>query len=286
MKKVLGIVGSRRVSGNCELMVKAISRQVPEPHKLMLLRLPEFDLRYCTGCYRCLVTNQGCVLKDDLATVLAAIADADGLILGVPTYFLGGHSCLKVFLQRALSFYRLADSLWGKPAVGIGVAGIEGKEGSTLLDIEGFLSTLMAENKKSRIVYGALPGEVLLKEKNRQIAAELGQNLFGKVKTNGEFSCRLCGGETFRFEGRNHVRCMLCSNTGTWSVKNERLSLGIEAEEHDFLADRKQALKHRDWLRGMVGRFQESKERLKSVAAEFEDETSCILPERKRKPGE
>ena len=136
MKKVLGIIGSKRSSGNCEVMVKEISRKIPEPHQLTMLRLPDFKLDYCTGCYRCLIKDRCCVLQDDLSTVLDAISDADALILAVPTYFLSAHSCLKVFLDRAISFYSQADSLWGKPAVGVGIAGIEGKEGSTLLDIE------------------------------------------------------------------------------------------------------------------------------------------------------
>ena len=81
MKKILGIVGSKRSSGNCEIMVKEISRQVPEPHQLQLLRLPDFDIRYCTGCYRCLIKGRGWVIGDDLSIVLDAIAGADALIL-------------------------------------------------------------------------------------------------------------------------------------------------------------------------------------------------------------
>ena len=195
---------------------------------------------------------------------------------------MSGHSCLKVFIERGISFYSLADSLWGKPAVGVGVAGIEGKEGSTLLDIERFFSTILAENKQSQIVYGALPGEVILNEKNRQTAGELGRGLFGQERPREGLSCQFCGGKTFRFLDGNRLRCMLCSNEGTWSVKNDQLVLGIEAGEHEFLADKEQALKHRDWLLGMVGRFQEYKEQLKEVAAEYDDDTHWIRPERKR----
>ena len=124
MTQVLGIVASHRHLGNCEIMVKEVSRQLTVPHRLQLLRLPDFNLRYCNGCYRCL-SKGGCVLDDDLAEILAAIADADALILAAPTYFLGGHACLKVFVDRGISFYTMAERLWGKPAVGIGIAGIK-----------------------------------------------------------------------------------------------------------------------------------------------------------------
>ena len=55
-------------------MTKEISRQISEPHQLSMLRLPDFDIRYCTGCYRCLIKGRGCVIPDDLSTVLDAIA--------------------------------------------------------------------------------------------------------------------------------------------------------------------------------------------------------------------
>ena len=205
MKKILGIVGSKRSSGNCEIMVKEISRQVPEPHQLQLLRLPDFDIRYCTGCYRCLIKDSGCVIKDDLSVVLEAIAEADALILAVPTYFMSAHSCLKVLLDRAISFYSMADSLWEKPAVGVGIAGIEGKEGSTLLDIERFLKSILAKNKQSEIIYGALPGEVMLNEKNREIASGLARNLFSQPSGRAGLCCPLCGGQTFRFFEGNKI---------------------------------------------------------------------------------
>ena len=112
MKQVLGIIASHRNMGNCEIMAREISKQLSIPHQLKLLRLPDFSLRYCNGCYRCLTKGSGCVLTDDLAEILAAIADADALILAAPTYFLGAHACLKMFVDRGISFYSMAERLW------------------------------------------------------------------------------------------------------------------------------------------------------------------------------
>lgn len=280
MKKVLGIIGSKRTSGNCELMAKEISRQITEPHQLTLLRLPDFNIGYCTGCYRCLIKNKGCVLNDDLSTVLEAIADTDALIVSVPTYFLAAHSCLKSLIDRGISFYQMADRLWGKPAVGVGVAGIEGKEGSTLLDIERFFATILAKNRMSKIVYGALPGEVMTNKRNKLMAVELAQSLFGEDKENEGFCCPLCGGRTFRFLEQNQVRCMLCSDAGTMRISAGQLVVEIEPDSHQLLASEGQALKHRDWLLSMVKQFREQKDSLNAVAAEYEDGTVWIKPER------
>lgn len=278
MKQVLGIIASQRHLGNSEIMVKEVSRQLAVPHQLKLLRLPDFELRYCNGCYRCLTKEGGCVLNDDLAGVLTAISDADALILAAPTYFLGGHACLKVFVDRGISFYAIAERLWGKPAVGIGIAGIEGKEGSTLLDIERFLLTLQAKNQMSRIVYGALPGEVVLNDANKQVAGELAAALFGEAPARSQPCCPQCGGATVRFLGGGQVRCMLCSNTGVLVEGPDGPMLNIEKSEHEFVTDQNAALQHQDWLKGMLARYLEQKEQLKEVKTAYKDETPWIKP--------
>ena len=277
MKQILGIVASQRQLGNCEIMVKEVSRQLPVPHRLQLLRLPDFNLRYCNGCYRCL-SKGGCVLDDDLLTILTAIAAADALILAAPTYFLGGHASLKAFVDRGISFYAMADRLWGKPAVGVGVAGIEGKEGSTLLDIERFLLTIQASNQMSRIVYGALPGEVVMSEGNKRIAGELARALFGEAMLRPQPCCTLCGGDTVRFLENGQVRCMLCSNTGELVDGLDGPILKISQSDHAFVADQNAALQHRDWLQGMLARYREQKHALKEVQAVYKDESPWIKP--------
>jgi len=278
MKKVLGIVGSMRKSGNCELFVKEVSRNIQVPHELQLLRLPEFKLDYCNGCYRCLMADQDCVLKDDLSLVLDEIESADALILAVPTYFLSAHSCLKTFVDRGISFYSRAEKLWGKPAVGIGIAGIEGKEGSTLLDVESFFVSLMAQNKSSKIVYGALPGEAVLSQGNRSVAGELAKALFTEPQPKEGLFCSCCGGETFRFNNDKTVRCMLCSESGTLVVNEERALIEMDQSEHRFLTSETEALRHRDWLLGMVGRFKEKKESLMKVRAGYKDNVAWVSP--------
>ena len=54
MKNLLGIIGSPRKMGNCELMVKEIAAAIPGPPKLSMVRLVEKDIRPCKACYRCL----------------------------------------------------------------------------------------------------------------------------------------------------------------------------------------------------------------------------------------
>ncbi len=279
MKKVLGIVGSPRKLGNCEIMVKEISRNISIPHELHLLRLPDFNILPCRGCYLCLFKEKQCFIEDDFNLVLNSLVDADALIVSVPTYFLGANSCLKRFLDRGLSFYAHVEKLWDKPAVGVGIAGIKGKEGHTLLDIESFLKLILAKNKKVKMAYGALPGEVFINEKNKKIASELASALFGPLPDKKEPCCPLCGGDTFRFLEDNRVQCMLCSNSGTINMQTDNNTVfEINKSDHELFLSKEEVLKHRDWLVSMKTRFIKEKGKLKKVITSYRKEGNWIKP--------
>ncbi len=278
MKKILGIVGSPRKLGNCEVMVKEIGRHISEPHELALIRLSDFNILSCRGCYRCLFNAEGCVLDDDFNRVLDSIIGADALILAVPTYFLGPNACLKRLIDRGLALYAHAETLWGKPAVGVGIAGIEGKEGYTLLGVQSFLRLLLSEDKGCRIVYGALPGEVFINPENQQTAVDLASALFGPSSEKKEPSCPLCGGDTFRFIENNNVRCMLCSNSGTIALEAGTPVFRMNQSGHELFLSKQGVHNHRDWLKGMKARFIEQKETLRKITGAYRKEGAWIKP--------
>jgi multimeric flavodoxin WrbA len=278
VKKVLGIVGSLRDSGNCEVMIKQISREIKEPHELRLLRLPELDLKYCRGCYRCLQTPYTCVIRDDLEIALDAISESDGLILAAPTYFLAAHACLKVFVDRGISFYGRHEKLWGKPAVGLGVAGLQGKEGGVVLDIQRFFISLMADLKSSGVVYGALPGEAYSNVSNLDVAKKQAEALFSESTTKSKMSCRYCGSNAFSFLSENKVQCLLCGEYGLIKADNDHSSIEMYKSSHPLFSSEHDALLHREWLNGMVKHFDKNKKSLAKVRKEFRDSVEWVRP--------
>lgn len=278
MKHILGIIGSPRNGGNCEIAIKEVSRHIPEPHELNLLRLADFNILPCRGCYGCLARDGQCVLKDDIHPILDAMSRADAIILAAPTYFLGANAGLKRFIDRAFSFYAHIDRMWGTPSVGICIAGIPGKEGHGLLGVENFLKIAMTDIKMTRVLYGALPGEVFLNEENRLAATEMGNALFSPAPEPDTPRCPVCGGDTFRFLGGTDVRCMLCSNQGTMDTSSGVPVFAVERSDHDFFLSKAEVLKHRDWLVGMKNRFSELKTALKSVSLDYAKDGTWIKP--------
>src|SRR5512138_2226836 len=103
-KTLLGIIASPRNLGNSELFVKELYRNLPGEWKLRLIRLPELDIRPCTGCYRCLFGGMQCKLADDFNLALNALVSADACVVAAPAYVLGANASLKLFQDRALGF--------------------------------------------------------------------------------------------------------------------------------------------------------------------------------------
>ena len=120
MENLLGIIGSPRKMGNCELMVKEIAAAVRGPRSsgwFASSRRRSVPARRATGACPAIVPHQ-----DDFAGVLRAIMEADAVIVAAPAYLRGTHSCLQRFLDRGLQAYRHVDALFGKPAVAVATA--------------------------------------------------------------------------------------------------------------------------------------------------------------------
>ncbi len=285
MEKILGIIASPRKLGNSEILVKAIVRELGPQYQLNLLRLSDFTIKPCIGCYQCLFKGK-CVLDDDLGAIIDALADCDAFILAVPTYFLGANARLKDLLDRGLSFYARAQELWHKPSVAVGIAGIAGKEGSTRLDIHRFQKIMLSKAKATRILYGALPGEIFLDAANRQAVKEMAAALTGAAEPPTPVACPLCGGDTFRFLDETRVRCMLCSNPGRVMTDGGALRFEIDKTGHDLFFADEIALTHQSWLMDMKARFLENKAQLKAISADYRQDGHWIKPVRDDVPSD
>jgi multimeric flavodoxin WrbA len=281
-KTLLGITGSPRKFGNSEIFIKEVYLQLSGSWELKLIRLPEMDIRPCKACYQCLFGEEKCPQPDDFALVLETLAQADAYVVAAPTYLLGANASLKRFLDRGLSFYAEIDRLWGKPAVGVAIAGIAGMEGCTKLNVESFIKLTMGELRGSAVVYGALPGEIFLQpggqETARRLAAALSE---GQGQADPAVpACPLCGGDTFRFLPDGQVRCMLCSSSGPYAWKEGRLRIETQPGEHPLFLSREDAKRHADWLRGMKEQFLARRKELKAVTLNYTKMGSWVAPRR------
>jgi multimeric flavodoxin WrbA len=263
MKRVLGILGSPRRMGNCELVVKEIAARLPEPVELSMVRLVDKDIRACKACYRCLTGD--CPHQDDFRAVLDAIVAADGLIVAAPAYLLGAHSSLQRFLDRGLQFFRRIDALSGKPAVAAALAGVIDGEGSSLLGVENFIRGMGMEVKARAVIHAALPGEAILSAEGRAAAGRLSAALFAAPQPPEIPSCTRCAGTYFEFRGGARVYCLLCGASGVVSADGDGVRLSTVAPVHSWRGPDARKT-HAEWLIGMKEKFLRDRELLKNAA--------------------
>ncbi len=121
--KVLAVNTSPRKNGNTSIILNEMSRILKEANiETEIYNIPNEAIRGCTACMTCFKKqNMQCITKDDcLNDVVAKMAEADGLILGSPTYFADVNAEMKAIIER-VGFVNRANGnfLRRKPACGV-----------------------------------------------------------------------------------------------------------------------------------------------------------------------
>jgi len=101
MVKVIGIVGSPRVGGNTETLVReALEAAAGEGAEVELIRLAGKDVKPCDGCRLCKEKKE-CQIKDGFQPIFDRMVEADGIILSSPVYFGSATPQIKALIDRA-----------------------------------------------------------------------------------------------------------------------------------------------------------------------------------------
>jgi multimeric flavodoxin WrbA len=102
--KVMAFNGSARKDGNTAILINYVLKELQkEGIKTEHLQLAGQRIKGCTACYKCFDNkNRQCVFDDDiLNTCLEKMAEADGIILGSPTYYTDVSTEMKALIDRS-----------------------------------------------------------------------------------------------------------------------------------------------------------------------------------------
>ena len=280
MKTVLGIIGSCRKKGNSELAAKMISRQVPEPHLLHLIRLNDLNIKPCLGCYSCVAREGKCVHDDDMEMFLQALLKADGVILAVPAYFFGPNAMIKMVIDRSAMIYPRFEKFYGKPCVIAILLGIRGKDGYTSAALGSAAMTMgLHIVGRARFLAGGA-GEVLLSEDNHALAKDLGRKLFSpekKIVGDGR-CCQMCGAHSFKFIDGGGIECLVCQNQGEIIFDGGAISVRIEKNPESEVNDLEDRHRHLLWVKGQQAEYPKKREEIKKRRQEFADYGIWVNP--------
>ncbi len=225
-KKVLGICFSEVRSGNSAILLKEIARPIKEKgYDVELINIGQYNLKKCTGCFKCNNATFSCVLKDDLEKVLEKIDAANAIAITAPCYILAAPSQLKALMDRsaARALDRIENGESRRPGVALSVAGAT----HTWYSLQKVLPSLFLQVNNCDVieqkVYGgiALKGDILnhpdvLKEANRigekLIEALEGKNFYNPIAEYAEnyLICPVCKGDVFQIQNNGHISCGIC----------------------------------------------------------------------------
>ena len=113
--KVVAFNGSARKNGNTALLItRALDELKKEGIETELVQLADTQIKGCIACSQCFENpDQHCAVNDDLVnTYIDKMVEADGIILGSPTYFADISPGLKALIDRAGMVARANDNMF------------------------------------------------------------------------------------------------------------------------------------------------------------------------------
>jgi multimeric flavodoxin WrbA len=113
--KVVAFNGSPRKDGNTTTLINHVFGELDAAGiETELVQLAGQRIRGCTACYQCFERkDKRCAVDDDIVNeCIAKMIEADGIILGSPTYFADLTSELKALIDRAGYVARANDDMF------------------------------------------------------------------------------------------------------------------------------------------------------------------------------
>jgi len=107
---VVAINGSPRKHWNTwTLLEKALEGAASKGATTQMVHLYDLNFKGCKSCFTCKLKGGEsygkCIINDELTSVLADVANADGLLLGTPIYLGAGSGDMRSLLSRLLFPY-------------------------------------------------------------------------------------------------------------------------------------------------------------------------------------
>jgi multimeric flavodoxin WrbA len=124
--KVVAFNGSARKEGNTATLLNTVLAELAaEGIQTELYSLAGKPIQGCIACYKCFEKkNQRCAVeKDVINECIARMVEADGILLGSPTYFADVSASLKALIERAGMVSRANGDMYRRK-VGAGVVAV------------------------------------------------------------------------------------------------------------------------------------------------------------------
>jgi multimeric flavodoxin WrbA len=186
--KVIAFNGSARKDGNTASMINMVFNELQkEGIKTEMYQFQGKKIHGCIACYKCFQNkdNQCSVKNDVFNECLSKMIEADGIILGSPTYFANVSTEIKALIDRA-GFVAIANDHLFKLKVGAAVVAVR-RGGATnvfsAINYFFFINQMVVPGSSYwNMGIGYNPGDVENDQEGKETMQILGQNMAWVMK--------------------------------------------------------------------------------------------------------
>ncbi len=188
LMKVIAFNGSARKEGNTSILLNIVLEELKtEGIETELYSLAGKKISGCIACYKCLERkDKRCAVDNDVVNdCIQKMLEADGILLGSPTYFADLTAGMKALIERSGMVARVNGDLL-KRKVGAGVVAVR-RAGAThvfdSLNFFFFISQMIVPGSSYwNLGIGREPGEVNSDIEGVQTMKNLGKNMAWLLK--------------------------------------------------------------------------------------------------------
>ncbi len=186
--KVIAINGSARKDGNTAILLNTVLDEVKAAGiETELYQLAGKPVQGCIACFKCFENkNKRCAVdKDVINECIAKMVDADGILLGSPTYFADVPAAMKALIERAGMVSRANGDMFQRK-VGAGVVAVR-RAGAyhVFSSLNAFFligQMIIPGSSYWNLAHGRQPGEVKNDEEGMKTMTQLGKNMAWLMK--------------------------------------------------------------------------------------------------------
>jgi len=187
--KVFAVNGSARKDGNTAILLSTVMGELNrEGIDTEMVQLAGQQLHGCLACYKCFKNkNKRCIQdKDVLNSLIEKMLEADGVLIGSPTYFSDVSANIRALIER-IGFVGRANDYMLKRKVGAGVVAVRRAGAipafSSLNLFFCYMQMIIPGSSYWNIGIGMNPGDVKNDAEGIQTMETLGQNMAWLMKS-------------------------------------------------------------------------------------------------------
>jgi len=186
--KVVGINGSARKGGNTADMIKTVFQKLEaEGIETQLIEMGGKKVRGCIACYKCFENkDRQCAVDNDFINeCITAMDEADGILLGSPTYFASVSTEMSALIDRAGMTALANDSMFARK---VGASVVAARRGGAMqvfntLNSFFFIEQMVVPGSRYwNMGFGREKGEVMNDAEGIQTMEILGDNMAWLMK--------------------------------------------------------------------------------------------------------